>query len=107
MKFFIRRSSIINAFLHKTHLTTGISGGNHAIHDVICSGAVASQQPGTRSIVTSCRGVVLPRFGGPEVLEIRDDVAVPDLQPNEVLVRARAVSINPLDTRVSASLAGS
>ncbi|KAL0320638.1 UNVERIFIED_CONTAM: Reticulon-4-interacting protein 1, mitochondrial [Sesamum radiatum] len=52
-----------------------------------------------RSMVTSCRAVLLPRFGGPEVLELRDDVDVPNLKPNEVLVRARAVSVNPLDTR--------
>ncbi|KAI8006094.1 hypothetical protein LOK49_LG07G03108 [Camellia lanceoleosa] len=51
-----------------------------------------------RCIVTSCRAVLLPRFGGPEVLELRDDANVPDLKPNEVLVRARAVSVNPLDT---------
>ncbi|CDP05967.1 unnamed protein product [Coffea canephora] len=55
-----------------------------------------------RSIVTSCRAVLLPRFGGPDVLELRDNVNVPDLKPNEVLVRARAVSINPLDTRMRA-----
>ncbi|XP_075668099.1 uncharacterized protein LOC142637998 [Castanea sativa] len=53
-----------------------------------------------RGIVTSCRAVVLPRFGGPEVLEVRPNVEVPDLKPNEVLVRARAVSVNPLDTRM-------
>lgn len=53
-----------------------------------------------RCIVSSCRAVVLPRFGGPEVLEHRSNVEVPDLKPNEVLVRARAVSINPLDTRM-------
>lgn len=60
---------------------------------------------GVRGVVTSCRAVVLPRFGGPEVLELRPDVEVPNLKPNEVLVRARAVSINPLDTRVSALFA--
>ncbi|CAA0816011.1 GroES-like zinc-binding alcohol dehydrogenase family protein [Striga hermonthica] len=53
-----------------------------------------------RSLVTSCRAVLLPRFGGPEALELRDDVGVPDLKPNEVLVRARAVSVNPLDCRM-------
>ncbi|EYU44984.1 hypothetical protein ABFS82_13G070200 [Erythranthe guttata] len=53
-----------------------------------------------RSVATSCRAVLLPRFGGPEVLELRDNVSVPDLKPNEVLVRARAVSINPLDCRM-------
>ncbi|KAK6934212.1 Alcohol dehydrogenase, N-terminal [Dillenia turbinata] len=55
-----------------------------------------------RSIVTSCRAVVVPRFGGPEVLEIRPHVKVPDLKPTDVLVRTRAVSINPLDTRMRA-----
>ncbi|KAK6134653.1 hypothetical protein DH2020_031578 [Rehmannia glutinosa] len=53
-----------------------------------------------RTLVTSCRAVLLPRFGGPEVLELRDNVSVPDLKPNEVLVRARAVSVNPLDCRL-------
>lgn len=57
-------------------------------------------QGGLRSVVTSCRAVVLPRFGGPEVLELRENVEIPDLKPNEVLVRALAVSINPLDTRM-------
>lgn len=54
-----------------------------------------------RCIVTTCRAVLLPRFGGPEVLELRQNVNVPNLKPNEVLVRARAVSVNPLDQRVS------
>ncbi|XP_054815295.1 uncharacterized protein LOC129315541 isoform X2 [Prosopis cineraria] len=53
-----------------------------------------------RSYVNSCRAVLLPRFGGPEVLQVHSDVPVPDLKPNEVLVRSRAVSINPLDTRM-------
>ncbi|KAF7140446.1 hypothetical protein RHSIM_Rhsim06G0203600 [Rhododendron simsii] len=59
-----------------------------------------SNKLGFRHVVTSCRAVVLPRFGGPKVLELRDDASVPDLKPNEVLVRARAVSVNPLDTRM-------
>ncbi|KAK1268958.1 hypothetical protein QJS04_geneDACA008257 [Acorus gramineus] len=53
-----------------------------------------------RSISTTCRAVVLTRFGGPEVLELRHGVGVPDLRPREVLVRARAVSVNPLDLRM-------
>ncbi|KAK0599952.1 hypothetical protein LWI29_010134 [Acer saccharum] len=53
-----------------------------------------------RFMVTTCRAVVLPRFGGPEVLQLRSNVQVPDLKPNELLVRTRAVSINPLDTRM-------
>ena len=56
-------------------------------------------QAGSRSFVTSCRAVVLERFGGPEVLELRSEVGVPDLKPGEVLVRTRAVSVNPLGQR--------
>lgn len=48
--------------------------------------------------------MIVNRFGGPEVMELRDDVSVPNLNPNEVLVRARAVSVNPLDTRVCLSV---
>ncbi|KAL5998797.1 hypothetical protein ACLOJK_009745 [Asimina triloba] len=55
---------------------------------------------GFRWSSTTCRAVVLPRFGGPEVLDIRSGVEVPDLKPRDVLVRARAVAINPLDTRM-------
>ncbi|VVA97685.1 unnamed protein product [Arabis nemorensis] len=55
-----------------------------------------------RSIFTGCRAVMLPRFGGPEVLELRENVPVPNLNPNEVLVRAKAVSVNPLDCRIRA-----
>ncbi|KAF9608710.1 hypothetical protein IFM89_010842 [Coptis chinensis] len=51
---------------------------------------------------SSRRAVVIPRFGGPEVLQIRSNVQIPDLEPHHVLVRARAVSINPLDTRMRA-----
>ncbi|KAJ4846348.1 hypothetical protein Tsubulata_021397 [Turnera subulata] len=53
-----------------------------------------------RLVASSCRAVVVPRFGGAEVLEVRPDVAVPELKPEEVLVRSRAVSVNPLDTRM-------
>ncbi|PKA61216.1 Quinone oxidoreductase-like protein [Apostasia shenzhenica] len=52
------------------------------------------------TVLTACRAVVLPRFGGPEVLELRPAVRVPDLKPREVLVRARAASINVLDLRM-------
>jgi NADPH:quinone reductase-like Zn-dependent oxidoreductase len=62
----------------------------------------ASVMSFVRHIVTQCRAVVVPRFGGPEVLELRHNVEVPDLKPDEVLVRTRAVSINPLDTRIRA-----
>ncbi|KAK9910969.1 hypothetical protein M0R45_034901 [Rubus argutus] len=66
--------------------------------------SISDSKVGLRYIVTSCRAVVLLRFGGPEVLELRPNVDVPDIKPSEVLVRSRAVSINPFDTRVSPPL---
>ncbi|KAF9606223.1 hypothetical protein IFM89_023806 [Coptis chinensis] len=84
-----RRLVYINAKLR--HFPSSLSNNNKL-------GLVISK----RSIVTSCRAVVFPRFGGPEVLEIRSNVQIPDLKPHHVLVRARAVSINPLDTRMRA-----
>ncbi|MGY2134264.1 NAD(P)-dependent alcohol dehydrogenase [Hymenobacter sp. HD11105] len=43
--------------------------------------------------------VLYNRFGGVEVLELAE-VAQPALTPNEVLVRVKAVSINPLDWKI-------
>ncbi|XP_027342239.1 reticulon-4-interacting protein 1, mitochondrial isoform X2 [Abrus precatorius] len=53
-----------------------------------------------KSYVSTCRAVLLPSFGGPEMLQLHHNVEVPPLKPHQVLVRARAVSINPLDTRM-------
>lgn len=40
---------------------------------------------------------VLTAFGGPDVLQIRHDVPVPRVQPNHVLVRVTATSVNNTD----------
>ncbi|XP_057857405.2 uncharacterized protein LOC131066542 isoform X2 [Cryptomeria japonica] len=53
-----------------------------------------------RRLMSTCRAVVVPRFGGPEVLEVRQNVGIPDLGASEVLVRTFAVGINPLDCRM-------
>jgi len=42
--------------------------------------------------------VRLPRFGGPEVLEV-GPVPIPQAVDDEVLVRVRAASVNPVDTK--------
>src|SRR5690349_18117676 len=42
------------------------------------------------------RAIVIPRHGGPEVLELQD-VARPEPGPGEVLVRVRACALNHLD----------
>ncbi|KAL2331390.1 hypothetical protein Fmac_018971 [Flemingia macrophylla] len=52
--------------------------------------------------ISDCRAVLLPHFGGPHVLQLHSHVPVPELKPHQVLVRARAVAINPLDTRMRA-----
>lgn len=49
-----------------------------------------------------CKAVVLPRFGGPEVLQLRDGVNVPPVKAGQVLVKVHATAINPLDVRVRA-----
>ncbi|KAL3733817.1 hypothetical protein ACJRO7_023212 [Eucalyptus globulus] len=91
-------------FLRPRGLEDGGRGIAAALADGIldckCAGGGSLPRRTSRSIATSCRAVLLPRFGGPEVLQLRDNVEVPDLKQNEVLVRARAVSINPLDTRM-------
>ena len=43
------------------------------------------------------RAVVFERHGGPEVLELRDDVREPVLRPDQVKVRVRACALNFLD----------
>ncbi|KAJ1379264.1 Polyketide synthase, enoylreductase domain [Sesbania bispinosa] len=53
-----------------------------------------------KSHISTCRAVLLPSFGGPEKLELHSNVQVPPLKPDQVLVHARAVSVNPLDTRM-------
>jgi len=45
------------------------------------------------------RAAVYDRFGGPEVLEVRE-VDDPPVGPDVVLVRARATSVNPVDWKV-------
>lgn len=46
------------------------------------------------------RAVVLDQFGSPDTLTLRDDVATPEAGPGQVLVRVRATSVNPVDTKI-------
>jgi NADPH:quinone reductase-like Zn-dependent oxidoreductase len=43
------------------------------------------------------RGVAYDRFGGEEVLSLRDDLPDPPVGPDTVLVRSRAAGVNPVD----------
>jgi hypothetical protein len=77
----------------RRHLCMLASGGSCQWGGKGAAGASA-----TRTIST-CAAVVVPRFGGPQVLEYKE-VVLPELCPNEVLVRTRAAAVNPLDIRV-------
>ncbi|KAG0614777.1 hypothetical protein M758_6G202600 [Ceratodon purpureus] len=59
----------------------------------------ASVASGDRAL-TTCRAIVLPCFGGPQVLQVRDDSVLPELGGSDVLVRTHAVGVNPLDMRM-------
>ncbi|MBJ7329329.1 MAG: NADP-dependent oxidoreductase [Solirubrobacteraceae bacterium] len=50
------------------------------------------------------RGIALDQFGGPEVLQLREDLPVPPVGPDTVLVRVRAAGVNPVDAKVRRGL---
>jgi NADPH2:quinone reductase len=51
---------------------------------------------------TNMKAIVLPRFGGPEVLELRE-VERPQPGPGELLVRVTAAGTNPVDAKLRAN----
>ncbi|MGY1762320.1 NADP-dependent oxidoreductase [Geodermatophilus sp. SYSU D00779] len=46
------------------------------------------------------RGVAYDRYGGPEVLTLRDDLPDPPVGPDTVLVRVHAAAVNPVDVLI-------
>ena len=46
------------------------------------------------------RGVAYDRFGGEEVLHLRDDLPDPPVGPDTVLVRVHAAGVNPVDVAI-------
>src|ERR687890_70985 len=53
------------------------------------------------------RGIAYDRFGGEDVLQLRDDLPEPPVGPDTVLVRAHAAGVNPVDLTIRAGgLAG-
>ena len=53
------------------------------------------------------RGVAYDRFGGEDVLRVRDDLPEPPVGPDTVLVRTHAAGVNPVDMGIRAGhLAG-
>ena len=53
------------------------------------------------------RGIAYDRFGGEDVLRLRDDLPEPPVGPDTVLVRVHAAGVNPVDMKVrEGALAG-
>lgn len=46
------------------------------------------------------RAVRVSRFGGPEVLQVENNVAVPEVGPDQVMVRVIVAGINPVETYI-------
>lgn len=46
------------------------------------------------------RAVVLDNFGDESALKYSEEAAIPDLAPNQVLIKTYATSVNPLDIRI-------
>ena len=45
------------------------------------------------------RAIVIDRYGGPEVLTLRE-IPVPTVRPGDVLIRLRAAGVNPVDALI-------
>jgi NADPH:quinone reductase-like Zn-dependent oxidoreductase len=50
------------------------------------------------------RAVIAEKYGEPEVLQIEDDLPVPRIGPNGVLVQVHAASVNPVDWKMRRGL---
>lgn len=46
------------------------------------------------------KAIIAEQYGGPDVLQLADDLDIPHVGPNGILVRARATSVNPVDWKL-------
>jgi NADPH:quinone reductase-like Zn-dependent oxidoreductase len=50
------------------------------------------------------KAIIAEKYGGPEVLQLEDDLPAPRVGPNGVLVQVRATSVNPVDWKLRRGL---
>ncbi len=50
------------------------------------------------------KAILAEQYGGPEVLQVVDDLPIPQVGPNGVLVRVHASSVNPIDWKLRRGL---
>jgi NADPH:quinone reductase-like Zn-dependent oxidoreductase len=50
------------------------------------------------------RAVLCDQYGGPEILQLADDLPIPQVGPNGVLVQVHASSVNPVDWKLRRGL---
>jgi NADPH:quinone reductase-like Zn-dependent oxidoreductase len=50
------------------------------------------------------RAILAEQYGGPEVLQVADDLPIPQVGPNGVLVQVHASSVNPVDWKLRCGL---
>src|ERR1041384_2805879 len=50
------------------------------------------------------KAILCEQYGGPEVLQLADDLPTPRVGPNGVLVRVHASSVNPVDWKLRCGL---
>ena len=48
----------------------------------------------------NCKMYIQSRFGGPEVLEVDNEVRIPDISDGQVLVRVMYAGVNPVETYI-------
>lgn len=59
--------------------------------------APASAEASTTSKISSMKGWIYSEYGGTEVLKIDDNVTVPEVKDDQVLIKVAAAALNPVD----------
>jgi len=72
-----------------------VSGALHG--NIVPSAGLTTEACANKSIM---RAIRVQRFGGPEVLEVDNNVSIPEIKENQVLVRIVYAGVNPVETYI-------